>query len=477
MNPLVSMREALDDPELFGTLLTGDSWLPWRVLLMAMLGEDLSYDERQIFAQLTQRGHEPLRTVEEFWGVVGRRGGKTRAMSVLAAYLASLCDWSDSLVRGERGRLIYTAYNQKQSSIAFDYTKAIFTDFELFRNMVQRTPSADSISLNNDIDLEIRTASWRGLRGITCVAAIFDELAFFQTEDSSANVDREILAAVRPALATTRGPLIAISSPHGKSGEVWNAVARDFGSKGDPGILVARGSSRTFNPTLPQAVVDRALERDAASARAEYLAEFRDDIANFVDLETINKCVYQPVEFFPPCKQHLPYFAFVDPSGGRSDSMVLAIGHDEPERNRVVLAKVVEVMPPFEPEKVVRHFVGILENYGLKAVTGDAYAGAWVSDAFQKHDVVYHRSRMSKTEIYLNFLPLLNSKQVLMPNVPKLANQLAGLQRKVTANGRESVDHAASGRDDVANAAAGVLTLIARRRYSGTITKTTFVPM
>ena len=45
---------------------------------------------------------------------------------------------------------------------------------------------------------------------------------------------------------------------------------KHFGPDGDPLILVAQGASRTFNPSLPQPVVDRAMERDAASAHAEY---------------------------------------------------------------------------------------------------------------------------------------------------------------------------------------------------------------
>jgi hypothetical protein len=46
---------------------------------------------------------------------------------------------------------------------------------------------------------------------------------------------------------------------------------RYFGAGGDPSILVVQGAATQFNPTLPQSVVDRALERDHAAASAEYL--------------------------------------------------------------------------------------------------------------------------------------------------------------------------------------------------------------
>jgi hypothetical protein len=81
LRKLVSMREALVSDGYFGRLLAGESWRAWRVLLTAIVGEELTEDERIIFAGLTGREREPLEPVEEFWAVVGRRGGKTRSMA------------------------------------------------------------------------------------------------------------------------------------------------------------------------------------------------------------------------------------------------------------------------------------------------------------------------------------------------------------------------------------------------------------
>src|SRR6202040_2811828 len=115
--------------------------------------------------------------------------------------------------------------------------------------------------------------------GITLVGVLGDEIAFFQSE-GSANPDSEILNAVRPGLATTRGPLFMISSPYARRGELWRTYQKHF-ANGDPLILVAQGSSPDLNPSLPQSVVDRAMERDPASAQAEYGGLFRIDIESF----------------------------------------------------------------------------------------------------------------------------------------------------------------------------------------------------
>ena len=94
---------------------------------------------------------------------------------------------------------------------------------------------------------------------------------------------------MRPGLATTGGPLFLISAPYARRGELWRTYSKHFGPAGEPLILVAQGASRVFNPTLPQSVVDRAMERDPATAAAEYGAEFRRDIESFVSIEALTR--------------------------------------------------------------------------------------------------------------------------------------------------------------------------------------------
>ena len=103
--------------------------------------------------------------------------------------------------------------------------------------------------------------------------------------------DTEILGALRPTLLTTKGPLIALSSPYARKGALWDTYKRHFGPDGDPHILVAKGATRDFNPEVSQADVDRAIERDPAKNCAEYLAEFRTDVEGFVTQEAVQACV------------------------------------------------------------------------------------------------------------------------------------------------------------------------------------------
>src|SRR5271169_5661080 len=123
--PPISMREALEDPELFGRALAGPTWEPWRVLLIAMAGEALSDAERVIFTKLTGRAREPRQFVEEFWAVAGRRAGKSRAMAVLIVFLAIFRSYRHVLAMGERAIVLCLGQTQEQARVVWDYVVAI----------------------------------------------------------------------------------------------------------------------------------------------------------------------------------------------------------------------------------------------------------------------------------------------------------------------------------------------------------------
>jgi hypothetical protein len=395
---------------------------------------------------------EPLEPVEELWAIVGRRGGKTRAAGTLAAYIAGLCDHSEALAPGERGVLPIMAASTEQATRAFHHVAGILRHSPILKSEIE-TELSDVIRLKTSIDVQIRPANFRTVRGITAVGAIGDEVAFWSIE-GSVNPDTEILNAVRPALATTGGPLIIISSPYGRRGELWDAFRRHYGQEGDPLVLVAKGPSRAFNPTLKQSVVDRAYAKDAAVASAEYGGEFRVDIEALLTREAIESCVEVGVRERGFISGN-SYFAFVDPSGGSADSMTMAVGHRE--KDVVVVDAIRERKPPFSPEGVVADFVDLLRSYRISRVKGDRYAGEWPREQFRKLGVTYDVSEKSKSDLYRDLLPALNSGKVQLLDDDRLFGQLVGLERRTARGGRDSIDHAPGAHDDVANAVAGII--------------------
>jgi len=453
VKPLVTMRRALEDPDLFGSILPGASWASWRILLIAAMGEELTAAERETFVGLTGREREPLERVDEFWAIIGRRGGKTRAIAVLAAYIAALVDFGDILAPGERASLPIMSASVWQASKAKQYLSGIFDNVAAFKELVENE-TADTISLSTRVDIEVRPASFRTARSGTCCAVICDEVAFWRSENT-ANPDTEIMNAVRPSLATTGGLLSCISSPYARRGELYTTWKRDFGQNGDAAILVAKAASRTMNPSLSERVVAKAYERDAAVAGAEYGGEFRTDVETFISREAVDACVVAGLIEIPP-QFGVDYFAFVDPSGGGQDSMTLAIAHKSAD-DVAILDAVRERKPPFSPADVVAEFAALVKSYGIHSVTGDRWGGEFVREPFAALGISYQLSEKAKSDIYRDLLPMMNSGLVELLDNPRLTLQLIGLERRTARGGKDSIDHAPGAHDDVANAVAGAV--------------------
>jgi hypothetical protein len=207
MTPLTTMRRALSDPVLLGRVMQADSWSSWKVLLIAAAGEPLTDEERVEFKRLTGREHEPGQLVREFIAIFGRRGGKTFAMAVFLAWIAALCDHRGSLAPGEIGVALLISRDQRVAKIILNYIEGILSQSEqLGQLIVSRTQ--ETIELSNGISVEVRPANYRTLRGPTYICVIGDEAAQWFTSVDFANPDVEILAAVKPGLMTTRGPLL-----------------------------------------------------------------------------------------------------------------------------------------------------------------------------------------------------------------------------------------------------------------------------
>jgi hypothetical protein len=231
-----------------------------------------------------------------------------------------------------------------------------------------------------------------------------------------------------------------------------------------------------MNPTVPQRLIDEALERDPARAASEWLAEFRSDLEAYVQREVIEAAVTPGVYERPPIAG-VRYMAFVDPSGGSQDSMTLAIAHRETDTDtlvtnvtkpdktsdRIVLDLVREHKPPFSPEAVVAEFAEDLARYRIRRIAGDRYAGEWPREAFKRHGIQYQIAELPKSDIYRELLPLLNSGKIELLDHDALAAQLCRLERRVGRSGRDIIDHPPGTHDDLANAVAGALVAAPRR--------------
>ena len=83
MKVRTSLRQALNDQRLLGKALAGDSLARLAHHLARHHGREADRQELATFRAVTGRHKAPTKRCEELIGIVGRRGGKSRAVAVL----------------------------------------------------------------------------------------------------------------------------------------------------------------------------------------------------------------------------------------------------------------------------------------------------------------------------------------------------------------------------------------------------------
>jgi hypothetical protein len=457
MTATFTIDRVLQDKRLLGAGL-GDpgSWRMWLVILRAAFGLPLAEDELKVFAAVAGDRSPPGHRCRELWCVAGRRSGKSRMAAAIAIYLALFT--KHKLARGEKGMCLIIAGSTAQASTVFNYIRGFLEASPALAKEVAAV-SRHEVTLRNGIILGVHSNSFRTVRGRTLIACVMDEVAYWRDLDS-ALPDTETYSAVLPALATTNGMLVGISTPYRKLGLLHQNHRDHFGVDGDD-VLVVQGGSAAFNPTLSMAVIETQRAADPVASSAEWDAIFRSDISAYLDDELIDAAVEhgRPLELAPRGGVH--YQAFTDASGGTGgDSYTLSIAHKD-NVGRVI----VDVLRgtsggKFDPHATTWEYSNLLKQYGVRSVIGDFYGAEWVASTWQANGINYTRSEQSKYELYLEAVPLFTRGLIRLPDHAKLLRELRTLERHTHRSGRDTVDHPKGGRDDYANSACGVAVLV-----------------
>ena len=455
----LTLLDAFSDPKLFAKFFSDpESWIAWTALIAAAFGLPMNAEQLAIYRKCTGRTDPPVKQMRELVLVVGRRGGKSRVLALIATWLSVFVDYRPYLDPGERGVVQILAADRDQAKIILRYVKAFFK-LGMLAKLVEREHQW-GLDLSNSVAIEITTASFRSVRGRTVVAALADEIAFWN--DEGANPDAEVIKAIRPAMATIpNAMLILASSPYARKGVLFDMYRQYYG-KDDPRVLAFQASTETMNPSIDAEWLAEQYESDPVSASAEFGAQFRTDVEAFIAAEAVDAVTSEERE--RPFIGGKRYHAFADPAGGSGkDSFTLAIGHVE---DRIPTLDVIrEWKPPFSPKAVIEECADILKQYSVRKLTADRYAAEFVVEGFREYQITLEHSLKPKSQIYSEFLPLLNSKTCDLLDNSRLRTQLIGLERRVARSGKDSIDHGPGGHDDVANAVAGVLTSMGVRKY------------
>ena len=104
---------------------------------------------------------------------------------------------------------------------------------------------------------------------------------------------------------------------------------------------------------------------------------------------------------------------------------------------RVVVDLVFEKPAPFNPSEAIEEIVALLRRYKINSVEGDNYGAELIAEHFRKHGIEYHRSKRDRSEIYLEFMPLMRAGQVRLLDHAKAIEQFAALARRTLPGGKD----------------------------------------
>src|SRR5215831_1991396 len=115
----IDIVSAIRDCKLFGSLFTDlSTWSAWIAWLKVVFGLPMDELEVELFRKCTGRTKLfPGNDFKEAYCIVGRRGGKSRIVSVAAVYIAAFHDFRQFLARGERGMVLILARDRDQSRV------------------------------------------------------------------------------------------------------------------------------------------------------------------------------------------------------------------------------------------------------------------------------------------------------------------------------------------------------------------------
>ena len=179
-------------------------------------------------------------------------------------------------------------------------------------------------------------------------------------------------------------------------------------------------------------------------------------IGSAFSIEPVADAIARGVRRRPPEQQyHGMYVAYCDMSGGSNDDAVLAIAHRDAEGRAISDCVVSQGQnAPFDPTVAIGRFAGVMREYGIHIVYGDLYAGNTFRYAFAQYGLGYEVSLSSASELYAALEPVLNSRKVVLLDVPIVEEQLLGLCWR-----GNKITHPSSDHDDYINAVAGSLLL------------------
>jgi hypothetical protein len=395
--------------------------------------------------KLVERGFVPtspwwLDTLSKFYRTkkrtlvprVGRRGGKSSTLCRVG--VTEALHGNHRIPEGDVGVVAIVSVDRREAG------KRILTVRSILDALgVAHRPIDGGVQLvDAPIAFQVFTGTISGVSGFTAICVICDEVSKWRDSDTGANPATEVLASIKPTMATMRrARLFLSSSPMGE----LDAHAAAYRLGDDDAQSVAYAPTWIANPSVTEAETHKD-ERDELKWRREYAAIPLEDHEHGVFASVLLDAATR-AEPTVPREEGCTYVAAMDPAM-RGDAWTLVVGTrrwvDGKVKRSVVLAKEWRgtVSAPLDPDVVLLEVKRAVGDYGISVVYSDQASADALKAIGRRHElsvVIEPSTHAGNLARYESLSTYLADEQVEIPPDPQLRADLLSVRKRLTSNG------------------------------------------
>ena len=140
----MNILDALNDRDLFAPHFRGDTWQAWRAFLAALFGLPMDDAALELYRCHTGRQESPAAPFKEAALVIGRRGGKSRVLALIAVFLACFRDYRAHLAPGEVATVAVIAADRRQARSIFRFALGLLRAVDMLAGMIEDETAEDN---------------------------------------------------------------------------------------------------------------------------------------------------------------------------------------------------------------------------------------------------------------------------------------------------------------------------------------------
>ena len=367
---------------------------------------------------------------------VGRRGGKSSTLCRVAVIEALY--GGHEVPPGDVGHVAIISTDREEAQRRLSTIESILGAL----GVGYRTQGHRIALPGRRVAFAVFTASIRGVSGFTSILVICDEVAKWRDADTGANPATEVLASVRPTMATMpNARIVLISSPMGS----LDAHAKAFAAGDTATQIVASAPTWVAHPALTQEST-HADEPDERRWLREYGAvPMEGDESSLLTSSMLDKAI-RPQRGDVPPERGVAYVGAMDP-GFTRNAWTFAIACrryvDGQPRRSVVLAREWRGTPsiPLNPRHILSAIAELARPYAVDTVYTDQYERFGLGAIGMEPDIGLHVivpsmwTAPKRLAAFESLETWAAGGELDLPNDPQLRADLLAVRQKLTANG------------------------------------------